>query len=144
QGGQGNPLASITHDRERTSSFGFDFHLDKLWPRGNSMLIGGDLYRDRVYASSYSLDPASGAVDAARPRVPHGARYTLAGFYLQDALTTLHGRLRLSGALRYNVASYRSRSANSPIVNGRPLFPNDSLRVSDASGRIGAVATLTD
>jgi hemoglobin/transferrin/lactoferrin receptor protein len=46
--------------------------------------------------------------------------------------------------LRYNVASYRSRASNSPLVGGQPLFPDDSLRVDDFSGRIGAVATVFD
>jgi hemoglobin/transferrin/lactoferrin receptor protein len=50
-------------------------------------------------------------------------------------------RLRLSGALRYNVASYRSRAANAPVVGGQPLFPNDSLRVDDFSGRFGLVGS---
>jgi hemoglobin/transferrin/lactoferrin receptor protein len=76
--------------------------------------------------------------------VPDGARYILAGVYVQDAFELLPNRLRLSGALRYNVASYRSRAANSPLVNGQPLFPDDALRVSDFSGRAGAVLTLRE
>ena len=50
-------------------------------------------------------------------------------------------RLRISGALRYNVGSYRSRAADAPVPG---LFPDDSLRVDDFSGRIGAVATPFD
>jgi outer membrane receptor protein involved in Fe transport len=61
---------------------------------------------------------------------------------MQDAFELLPGRLRFSAALRYNVASYRSRAANSPLVKGQPLYPDDSLRVSDLSGRAGAVLTV--
>lgn len=142
QGGQGNPLAAITHDKERTSSYGVSFFLDKQLSRRHSLLIGGDLYHDRVNAPSYSLDPATGAVTIVRPRVPNGARYVLAGLYLQEGAEVIAGRLRVSGALRYNVASYRTRSADSPRVGGVPLAPDDSLRVDDFSGRIGAVATV--
>ena len=147
QGGQGNPLAAITHDKERTSSFGVSFFVDKQIGARNSFLIGGDIYRDRVDAPSYQFqpeanNPATGTLTLTRPRVPHGARYLLAGVYVQDAFVAIPDRLRLTGALRYNVASYRSRAANSPLVAGRPLFPDDSLRVADFSGRIGAVATL--
>ncbi len=144
QGGQGNPLAGITHDKERTSTFGFNFFLDKQLTSRNTFLIGGDIYRDRVSAPSYTFDPASGTVRLTRPRVPDGARYILAGVFVQDSHELIRERLRLSGALRYNVASYRSRAENSPLVDGQPLFPDDSLRVSDFSGRIGAVATVAD
>jgi outer membrane receptor protein involved in Fe transport len=147
QGGQGNPFAAITHDKERTSSLGLSFFVDKQIGARNSFLIGGDIYRDHVDAPSYQfqpdgINPATGTVAPARPRVPHGARYILAGVYVQDAFTAVQDRLRITGALRYNVGSYRSRAANSPLVNGRPLFPDDSLRVADFSGRIGAVATV--
>jgi outer membrane receptor protein involved in Fe transport len=148
QGGQGNPLAAITHDKERTRSFGFSFYLDKQFSR-NNFLIGGDIYRDHVTAPSYTFQPdasgsSTGAVTITRPRVPNGSRYILAGLYVQDAFEAIPNKLRISGALRYNVGSYRSRAANSPTGNGQPLFPDDSLRVADFSGRIGAVATIVD
>jgi hemoglobin/transferrin/lactoferrin receptor protein len=74
--------------------------------------------------------------------VPDGARHILAGLYVQNALELLRERLRVSGALRYNVGSYRSRAANSPLVDGRALWPDDSLRVGDFSGRAGATLTF--
>jgi outer membrane receptor protein involved in Fe transport len=144
QGGNGNPLAAITHDKERTSTYGFSFYLDKQLARNNNFLLGGDYYHDHVDAPSYSFDPVMGVFTLVRPRVPNGARYILAGLYVQDAVELIPTRLRLSGALRYNVGSYRSRAANSPLVGGQPLFPDDSLRVDDFSGRIGAVVTLLD
>jgi hemoglobin/transferrin/lactoferrin receptor protein len=146
QGGQGNPLGAITHDKERTNSFGFSFFFDKQTGARNNFLIGGDVYRDEVDAPSYTFQPdaGTGTVTLTRPRVPNGARYILAGVYVQDAYEVIKDRLRLSGALRYNVGSYQSRSSNSPLVNGQPLFPDDSLRVADFSGRIGTVAVLTE
>jgi hemoglobin/transferrin/lactoferrin receptor protein len=144
QGGQGNPAAAITHDRERTTTTGFSFFMDKQLPHRNSFLVGGDIYYDRVGARSYNLDPSSGATATVRPRVPDRSRYVLAGLYVQDAFEAIQNRLRLTGALRYNVGSYRSREADSPVVNGRPLWPDDSLRAADLSGRAGAVATLFD
>jgi hemoglobin/transferrin/lactoferrin receptor protein len=142
QGGQGNPFAAVTHDRERTTTTGFSFFMDKQLPYRNSFLVGGDIYHDRVGARSYNFDPVSGAVTLVRPRVPDGSRYILAGLYVQDAFEAIKNRLRLSGALRYNVGSYRARAADSPLVNGQPLWPDDSLRAADFSGRAGAVATL--
>ena len=144
QGGNGNPAAAITHDKERTSSYGFSFSLDKQsWDR-NNFLFGGDIYRDKVNAPSFSFDPAANTVTRVRPRVPNGSRYILAGLFVQDGHELIRNHLRVTGALRYNVGSYRARSEDSPLVNGQPLFPDDSLRVGDFSGRIGVVGTLVE
>ncbi|HEX6728588.1 MAG TPA: TonB-dependent receptor, partial [Pyrinomonadaceae bacterium] len=146
QGGQGNPLGAITHDKERTNSFGFSFFFDKQIGSRHNFLIGGDIYRDEVDAPSFTFQPDAGlgTFTLTRPRVPNGARYILAGVYVQDGYEVVRDRLRLSGALRYNVGSYRSEASNSPVVNGQPLFPDDSLRVADFSGRIGTVAVLAE
>jgi hemoglobin/transferrin/lactoferrin receptor protein len=143
QGGQGNPFGAITHQYERTSVWGFSFFVDKQLSRGNTLLIGGDVYRDGVKAPAYTFSPTSGLSVASRPRVPDGSRYLAMGLYVQDTYEIMPNRWRLSGALRYNVASYRSRAENAAVVGGQPLFPDDSLRVSDFSGRIGTVVTPT-
>ena len=142
QGGNGNPAAAITHDKERTNSYGFSFSLDKQSAQRNSFLLGGDIYHDQVNAPSFSFDPSTRGFTIVRPRVPNGARYILAGVFVQDAIELVPKRLRVTGAMRYNVGSYRVRAADSPTVNGQALVPNDSLRVGDFSGRVGAVGTL--
>lgn len=143
QSGQGNPLAAISSDTERTGVVGFTFNLGKQFAR-NSLLTGFDFYRDKVVAPSFSFDPRTTSVTPARGRVPNGARYLLAGLFLQDAYEILPNRLRLTGAARYNVASYRVREDNAPVVGGRALFQDDSLRVSDFSGRVGGVLTIIE
>jgi outer membrane receptor protein involved in Fe transport len=141
QGGRGNPLAAITTQRERLNAFGLSFYLDKRLARSNTLLIGADFYRERMHAPAFTFRPATGLFTPSRPRVPDGAQYLAYGFYAQDAQDVIPGRLRLSAALRYSVASYRSKASNGPIVGGRPLFPDDSLRASDFAGRVGVVAT---
>ncbi|MDQ3323820.1 MAG: TonB-dependent receptor, partial [Acidobacteriota bacterium] len=144
QGGQGNPLAAITNDKERTTSIGFSFFLDKQFTR-NSFLGGGDFYRDKVSAPSFNTEPALGnRVTLVRPRVPNGAKYDLFGVYVQDAFEAIPGRLRVSGALRYNVGIYKAQAADAPVIAGQRLFPDDSAGFKDFSGRIGAVVTVAD
>ncbi|MDQ5846596.1 MAG: TonB-dependent receptor [Acidobacteriota bacterium] len=143
QGGQGNPFAAITNQRERTNVLGFNFYLDKQLGERNTLTFGGDLYRDRISAPAFTTDPVTRVTTPSRPRIPNGARYLSYGFFAQNIFTAIPERLRLSGALRYSVASYTSRAANAPIGgNGRPLFPDDSARFSALSGRIGAVFTI--
>ncbi|HEY0172736.1 MAG TPA: TonB-dependent receptor [Pyrinomonadaceae bacterium] len=142
QGGQGNPLAAITNQRERTNVLGFNFHMDKRVGERNTLTLGADVYRDKIAAPAFTTDPATGAVTPSRPRIPNGARYLSYGAFVQDVFTVVPDRLRLSGAVRYSVASYKSRAENAAVVAGRPLFPDDSERFDAFSGRIGAVVTV--
>ena len=143
QGGQGNPIGTITTQRERTNVLGFNFYLDKQIGDNNTLLIGADVYRDKIRAPAFSFDPATGKTENSRPRIPNGARYLSYGFFAQDNFTVIPDRLRLNGAVRYSVASYVSRASNSdPGPNGQPLFPDDSARFSAVSGRFGGVVTV--
>ncbi|HVF87923.1 MAG TPA: TonB-dependent receptor, partial [Pyrinomonadaceae bacterium] len=118
-----------------------NFYLDKQFSPDNTFLVGGDVYAERVRSPAFTFDPVRNTSVPSRPRVPDRARYTSYGVYMQDVYDIIPEALRLSGALRYNVASYLSRAANSPLVGAQPLFPDDSLRVADFSGRLGAVVT---
>jgi outer membrane receptor protein involved in Fe transport len=141
QGGQGNPNGDITHQYERTQVFGISGFLDKQIGRGNTFLVGGDFYHETVKAPAFTVNPVARTSVLSRPRVPDGSRYNLFGLYVQDVYEAAPNKLRFSGALRFNAAAYQSRAANSPLVGGTPLWPDDSLRVHDFSGRVGAVVT---
>ena len=143
QGGNGNPVGAITNQRERTNVLGFNFYLDKQFGDNDSFLMGADVYRDKIAAPAFTYDPVSRTFTNSRPRVPDGARYLSYGFYVQNVFTIIPDRLRISGALRYSVASYESQAVNAPLgPTGAPLFPDDSQRFGALSGRIGGVVTL--
>ncbi len=143
QGGNGNPLGGITHQPERTVVHGVQAQAAGQWSR-NSLVLGGDFYYDRIRAPSYVFDPVTGAASPARPRVPDKATYHSGGLYLQDVWEAIPERLRLVGALRYGRASYDSRAANSLLVNGQPLWPDDRLTANALTPRFGAVLTLAE
>jgi hypothetical protein len=110
----------------------------------NDLVIGGDFYYDRVRTDSYSLNPVNGVATVARGRVPDRVTYKNGGIYVQDVLTAIPERLRLIGAVRYARVAYRSRAANSPLVNGQPLWPDDSLTTDAVTPRFGAVVTIVE
>ncbi|MCG3159612.1 MAG: Vitamin B12 transporter BtuB [Acidobacteria bacterium] len=143
QGGNGNPNASITHQPERTVVHGVQAQAAKQWSR-NNLVIGGEFYYDRVRAPAYSFNPVSGAATPSRPRVPDKATYRSGGVYAQDVWTAIPERLRLVGALRYGRATYDSRAANSPLVNGQRLWPDDELTADAVTPRFGAVVTIAE
>ncbi len=142
QGGNGNPTGAITHQYERTSANGVQAQAAKQWSARNSLVIGGEFYRDYIKAPAYSVNPVNNAVTITRPRVPDKATYRTAAVYVQDVWTAIPDRLRLVAALRYSSSAYASKAANSPLVNGQPLWPNDSLKVDSVTPRFGAVLTL--
>src|SRR5829696_3079109 len=144
QGGQGNPLGAITNQRERTNVLGFNFYLDKQCGVRNTFLMGADVYRDKINAPAFTFDPVTRSFTNSRPRIPHGARYLSYGFFAQNNFTAIPDRLQINGALRYSVASYKSRASNAPPgPGGVPLFPDDSQRFDALSGRIGGVVRVT-
>ena len=143
QGGNGNPLGTITYQPERTVANGLQFQASKQWTRG-SLVIGGEYYGDRVNAPSQVFDPASGKFTAARPRVPDQAKFDSGGIYAQNILNLIPERLRFIGAIRYGHSSYKSEAINSPLINGQRLWPDDQLSARAVTPRIGLVMTLAE
>jgi hemoglobin/transferrin/lactoferrin receptor protein len=142
QGGQGNPFAAIVHQYERTKSVGGNFFFDKQIKQAN-ILIGGDYYNEKITSPAFTVDPVLNRSIISRPRIPDQARFRHGGLFIQNSVELFNEKIRVSGALRYGVASYRARESDSPIVLGQPLWRNDRWRGGDWSGRIGAVGRLT-
>ena len=141
QGGNGNPNGAITHEYERTNVNGFQAQLTKRLGTRQNLLVGGEFYPERVHAPSFSYNPVSGVSTIRRGRVPDNASYRSGGVYVQDIVEAVPGRLKVALNARYSRASYQSLASDSPLVNGRPLWPDDSLTVSNATFRAGVVAT---
>lgn len=130
QGGQGNPLGTISHQYERTRAWGANFLAEKRIATHYAS-VGGEGYREDVAAPSFTYAPRTGAFTNVRGRIPDGARYYSHGLYAQDNWTPWT-RLRLSGSVRFGGASYRSAA------------PRDSLAANAVTGRGGATVRLLE
>jgi hemoglobin/transferrin/lactoferrin receptor protein len=139
QGGQGNPFGDITHQYERTSTVGVSGFVDKQIGSNNTIVFGGDFYHEKLNSPAYLHNPVTNVVTLSRPRVPDEARFDSGGVYVQDQWNVIPDRLRITGAIRYSSMTYRVRAADSPLVNGQPLWSDDELKTSGFSGRVGAV-----
>lgn len=142
QGGNGNPNANITYEYERTNVNGVSGFLEKMIGR-QDILFGGEYYHERIVAPSKAYNPVTGKVTQRRGRVPDNPLYQSGGFFLQDTFDVIPQKLRLLGGLRFSAASYSSLAADSPIINGQPLWPNDSASFNHFSYRIGGVYNFT-
>jgi outer membrane receptor protein involved in Fe transport len=144
QGGNGNPAATIGYEPERTTVNGVHGSATAQLSRRQTLTIGGDVYFEKLTSEAFNVNPTTNAVSPRRPRVPDGATYRQGGVYAQSTYEAMPDRLRLVGSLRFGGASYRARAADSPIVNNAPLWPDDSLGVSDVTFRAVAVMTPDD
>ena len=141
QGGNGNPVAAITHEPERTNAHGLNASAGRNWGPRNRLLFGGDAYRESVKAPSFQFDPITLISSIRRGRVPDNARYFNGGLFAQDVAEVVPERLRFTANFRYSGADYRARASDSPLVNGAALWRNDSLTVHGVTFRFGAVVT---
>jgi len=144
QGGNGNPNASINHEYERTSVHGFQMQFSKVLGVNQSLAFGADYYDEGVKSTSFREDPISGVGTVRRGRVPDGASFNHGGVYAEYVFDALPDTLRLFTNARYSAASYRAKAADSPLVNGEPLWPDDSLDVDSVTYRAGTVWTAAE
>ena len=126
QGGNGNPTATIGHEPERTTVNGLQAVLSKQLSPRLSFAVGGDVHFEQLTSEAFNVNPTTGAVSPRRPRVPDGATFTQGGVFVQSAYDVRPDRVRLLGSLRAGGASYEARAADSPLVGGQPLWPDDS------------------
>lgn len=135
QGGNGNPNAAVNHEYERTSVHGLQASLVKR-AGAHALTLGADHYRERVDAPSFGFNPVTSVVSVRRGRVPDEARYRHGGVFLQDVWDATES-LDVMASARWSTATYDARAADSPLVNGRPLWPDDHLSVNHVTFRAG-------
>lgn len=141
QGGNGNPTATVSHEPERTTVHGMQASFAKRFNARANLTVGGDAYFEGLTSDAFNVNPTSGAISERRPRVPDGATYTHGGVYAQTTYDARPDKFRVTGSLRYGGAHYRAQASDAPIVNGEPLWPDDSLTASSVTLRAGAIFT---
>jgi len=144
QGGNGNPTATIGHEPERTTAHGVQGVLTKQVSAHATVTVGGDVYVEGLTSKSFNVNPVTAAISSRRPRVPDGAEFTQGGIFGQSTFDVVPDRVRLVGALRFGAAHYEASAADSPLVNGQPLWPDDSLTASNVTFRAAAVFTPSE
>ncbi len=139
QGGNGNPLAAINHEYERTSVHGFQGQLSKAISANQTISLGADFYAEGINSPSFREDPVTHEGTVRRGRIPDDATFNHGGIFGEYTFDAIPETLRILTNLRYSFADYKAEAADSPIVNGEPLWPNDSLDVDSLTYRIGTV-----
>ena len=142
QGGNGSRTATIGHEPERTTSNAVQGSLTRTLSPKASFQVGGDVQFETLVSDATNVNPTTLAVTARRPRVPSQATYHQGGAWAQTAFAA-SDVVRLVGALRVGAVSYTADSADAPVVNGKPLWPDDAFSTTSVTFRAGAVITPT-
>jgi hemoglobin/transferrin/lactoferrin receptor protein len=74
--------------------------------------------------------------------VPNGATFSQSGVFAQTNFD-VSSKLVLAGAVRAGFNHYEAHQSDALIVNGRPLWPDDSLTTRSATVRLGATFAPT-
>jgi len=143
QGGNGNPTASIAHEPERTNVHGVQMNLTKQVSPKQSWLFGGDAYFESSHSQSFDVNATTLVQTVRRPRVPDLATYVQSGVFAQLNIQPTD-RLSMIAAARAGFYSYESKQVYAPVVNNRPLWPDDSLNDASLTFRLGAAFRATN
>jgi len=143
QGGQGNALGAITHQPERTSTNGIQANLVKQLSPRYSLTVGGDNYFEKLTSVAFDVNPVNGVETLSRPRVPDQATFLEGGIFAQTNVNVTD-TLGVNASMRFGWTSYKADVADAPIVNGAPLWPNDSHDTQGLTYRVGAAWRMTD
>lgn len=144
QGGNGNPLAAINHEYERTSVHGLQAQLSKVLNANQAITFGADFYAEGINSPSFREDPITHQGTVRRGRIPDDATFNHGGLFGEYTLDAIPETLKILTTLRYSFADYKAEASDSPIVNGEPLWPNDSVDVDSVTYRIGTVWTAAE
>lgn len=142
QGGQGDATALIAHEPERTNVHGVQVNLSKQVSPKQTWLFGGDAYFERLKSEAFDFNPVTLVQTVRRPRVPDFATYRQSGVFAQVNIDATE-KLSLIAAARAGFYRYQAQAVLAPFVNGRPLWPDDTLDDASATFRFGAAFRAT-
>jgi hemoglobin/transferrin/lactoferrin receptor protein len=137
-GRQQHPRASITHEPRDDGPRVPGACDETVWTRQN-LVIGGDYYRS-TSTRRRMPSPGDGRGERARRRVPDGARKGMARCGNDRSCRTSSS----SSATCATAARRRLEASDSPLVNGQPLWPDDSATASALAFRAGVVGTPSE
>ena len=110
----------VTRDRTRVDAFGYSVQATSHFRR-QALVFGSDVYRERIGSSRTEWNPASGESTERRAVYPNGSLYLTTGFFAQDMIELIPGRLRAAGGGRFTHVGFRTFAGRNLDSLGNPL-----------------------
>ncbi|MBI4873010.1 MAG: TonB-dependent receptor [Acidobacteria bacterium] len=105
------PTDPVQHDRSRISALGYAAQGRTHLGRRDALAFGGEMYRETVFSTRFTVNPLSGATTQDRALYPNGSRYVTSGLFAQNSVNLFRDRLRANLGARYSWVGYQTRAS---------------------------------
>jgi hemoglobin/transferrin/lactoferrin receptor protein len=107
---QHRPTSLVETDVSRTTAVGYSLQGTTTLPSGSELVVGVEVYDERISADRRFDDPLTGDGTVVRARVPDGTRYTSAGAFAQLSGRYVHDRVFVRTGLRQGHFLFQTRA----------------------------------
>ncbi|MCI0337256.1 MAG: TonB-dependent receptor [Acidobacteria bacterium] len=121
----------IIRDESLVNSFGYATQATTHIGDRNALVIGGEIYNERIGAFRDETDPRLNVPVEKRALYPNGSRYTTYGLFAQDTLDILRGKLRANFGGRLTRVSFRTFADRNLDAFGKNLGVVDASQNFD-------------
>ena len=131
---QQNPLLTdvVQSDDSSVHALGYQAQATTHVGSRDALVFGGEVYRETIGSYRFVFDPVRRTTTQQRALYPNGSDYINAGYFAQNTLELVPGRLRIVAGLRFTDISYStSADANRTAAGASLGVPDSSQRFHD-------------
>jgi hemoglobin/transferrin/lactoferrin receptor protein len=121
----------IIRDQIQVNSLGYTVQATTHAGSRNALVFGGEIYHERIEAFRDETDPRVDIPVLKRALYPNGSRYTTFGFFAQDNLEIIRGKVRANFGGRYTRVGFRTFADSNRDALGNNLGVVDSSQLFD-------------
>jgi outer membrane receptor protein involved in Fe transport len=121
----------ITTDDNTVNAFGYAAQGATHFGQRQTLVFGGEVYREHIRASRVENDPVTKASAQKRALYPNGSRYTTLGLFAQHTAELIRNRLRASGGGRFTRVSFATFAERNLTTTGASLGVTDAAQSFD-------------
>jgi len=121
----------VIRDESDVKAFGYAVQATTHIGSRHGIVLGGEIYDERIDSHRDETLPASGTPIQRRALYPNGSRYSTVGIFGQDAIELIPDRLRAAIGGRYTRIGFRTRADRNLDAGGADLGVIDSSQTFD-------------
>lgn len=134
------PDSTLRIEENAVTAFGYEAMASTN--AGEHLLSAGFEAYDE-YIDSFRREVGDGDIEAVRPRVPNGSRYTSLGAFILEDWTAIEDRVQLTGGVRFSYFR-AATSGDDNVIDGVPVVPTTMESFSDVTFNLGTSVQLGD
>ena len=135
---------TVTRDYTRVNSYGYAVQATTHVRTRQALVFGSEIYQEHIDSTRFQQVPETGQNAERRALYPNGSNYTTMGFFGQDSIDLVRGKLRAVVGGRVTAVMFRTFEERNRDSLNRPLGVVDSSqRFSDVTFNSSLVWQMT-